>query len=176
MRKLFLGFLLITGGSAVADDRLSIGVDVGYFFPTNSTVKDTFGNSWFRFGITPLSFQRDESWKFTTDIAYMESRRITGRARLFPITFGVTRGFNSDSEVRPYVALRAGPYFGSAFSPLIGVDKNNHIGLDINAALGVTFNDRFYVEIRYDWLSKMAGLDFNGWFFSAGVRLFDIKM
>ncbi|MBL1149526.1 MAG: hypothetical protein HND42_04890 [Armatimonadetes bacterium] len=168
-------FAAATGAAQDGSARIPIGVDVGIFYPQNETVKDTFDDQWFRVGITPLGFQRPEQWKFTFDIAYLRNSTSLGRATLMPITFGITRSFGTSSDVRPYVALRVGPYFGDVFSPPLGIDENK-IGFDANAALGLTFGNTFYVEARYDVFSDFEGLDFSGFFLSAGVRLFEIRI
>ncbi len=156
--------------------RIHVGVDFGAFFPTSSEVRDAFGDTWFRIGISPLSFQDDDRWKFTFDVAVLQRSSGPNRATLIPVTFGATRGFPSgNKDTVPYVAVRVGPYWGDVRVPSIAVDDEK-FGVNGNAAVGVTFNKTFYVEARYDVFSDFSGLSFNGFFFSAGVKLFDFRL
>jgi hypothetical protein len=177
-RTAFIVALSLASAGAVAQDRpgIPVGVDVGVFFPSSGTVKDTFGDTWFRVGITPVAVQRPENWRFAFDVAFMRTRNDGQRASLIPVTFGITRAFGKLTDgVRPYVALRGGPYWGDVDSPILGIDKSK-VGFDANVAVGLTFGGRFYVEARYDHFSDFQGLDFSGFFISAGVKLFDFRL
>jgi hypothetical protein len=109
------------------------------------------------------------------DVAYLRSSRNGNSVSLLPLTFGVTRAFGQDTNMRPYAALRAGPYWGSVNSPILGINKSR-VGIDANAAVGLLFRNGFYVEARYDYLSQLEGLNFNGFFLSAGIKLFDLRL
>jgi hypothetical protein len=156
--------------------RIHVGVDFGAFFPSSRDVRDAFGDTWFRVGISPLSFQEDNRWKFTFDVAILQRSSGPNRATLIPVTVGATRGFPSgDSGTVPYVAVRVGPYWGDVRVPSIALDDEK-FGFNGNAAIGITFQKTFYVEARYDVFSDFSGLSFNGFFFSAGVKLFDFRL
>jgi hypothetical protein len=176
MKKTALVLCLFASALARAQSgSFPIGVDVGVFFPTDSNVRDAFGNSWTRVGITPLSFQKPDSWKASFDFAYLHQNRNGNSVTLIPVTFGITRSFGKDPSMRPYVAFRVGPYWGDVNSPAFGVDDNK-IGFDTNASLGITFNNMFYVEARYDWFSDFDDIKFSGFFISAGIRLFEFRL
>lgn len=155
---------------------IPVGVDFGAFFPTDGDTQDAFGSTWLRIGLSPLSFQDDNRWKFTFDVGFLRRSEGPNRATLIPVTFGVTRGFtNGDSTTIPYVAVRLGPYFGDVRVPSIAVNDEK-IGFNANAAVGVSFNKQFYIEARYDVFSDFSGLDFNGFFLTAGFKLFEIRL
>lgn len=162
---------------AFSQDRtIPVGVDVGVYLPSDSTVRNVFGDAWFRVGLTPISLQAPGEWRFTFDVAILDSGTAANRALLVPVTFGATRSFGDpEANARPYIALRGGPFYGDVNSPLLGVNKTG-FGFDANAALGVAFGGRFYIEARYDYMSDFGGLKFSGFFLSAGVKLFDIRL
>lgn len=176
MKRLFVCLTAIcVAGAANSQGSIPIGVDAGVFFPQDSTVRNVFGDTWFRVGLTPISLQAPGSWKTTMDIAYLRSStRFGDSVTLIPLTFGVTRSFGEDQNVRPYVALRAGPYWGDVNSTTLGINKSK-VGLDANVAAGLLFQGRFYIEARYDYMSKFEGLNFSGFFLSAGLKLFEIR-
>ncbi len=175
MKRWFVILVCASSVAACAQRTVPVGIDFGLFLPSNPTVRDTFGESWWRVGLSPLSFQESGNWKFTTDIAVIGNSTWQGRAVLVPLTFGATTSFGSTADTTPYVVLRAGPYWADVFAPFLGIDATR-IGLNTNAALGVSFGERFYVEARYDFFSDFAGLDFSGFFISAGFRLFDVRL
>ncbi len=156
---------------------IPIGVDFGIFMPVNSDVRSALGSTWYRVGVTPISLQNDSRWRFTFDVAVMSQSRNGNKASLTPVTFGMTKSFGDPRSMgaRPYVAIRVGPYWGNVDAPALGVDDNK-IGMDINGAFGLTFNRMFYVEARYDYFSDFEGVNFSGFFFSAGVKLFEFRL
>lgn len=161
-------------GAAHSQGSIPIGVDAGVFFPQDSTVRSVFGDAWFRVGLTPISLQAPGTWKTTLDFAYLRSSRFGSSVALMPLTFGVTRSFGQDQNVRPYVALRAGPYWGDVNSTTLGINKSK-VGFDANVAAGLLFQGGFYIEARYDYMSKFEGLNFSGFFLSAGLKIFEIR-
>lgn len=167
-------FFLCLGGSASAQS-ITIGIDGGVFLPSDSTVRNVFGDSWARIGLTPISFQTDQRWRFTFDVGFLNASSFGNDATLIPVTFGVTRAFPDKSEIVPYVAVRVGPCFADVNSPFLGIDESEVV-MDVNVSLGITVRKTFYLEVRYDWMSEVAGLDFSGLFISAGIRLFDIRL
>ena len=71
MKKLSL-VLIATGATVGAMAQIPVGVDLGVYLPTDSDVKEVFGKSWFRIGVTPLSFQRPGNWRFTFDLGFLK--------------------------------------------------------------------------------------------------------
>lgn len=177
MRR-FVLFLLAAAtfaGAHAQSGGVPIGVDLGVFFPVDKDVQDAFGKSWTRIGITPLSFQKPDTWKSSFDFVYLHERRKGNSVTLIPVTIGVTKSFGTDPNMRPYVAFRLGPYWGDVSSPAFGVNESK-VGLDVNGAVGITFNNMFYIEGRYDHMSDFAGIKFSGFFISAGIRLFELRL
>lgn len=187
MKKLSLALLTtLAAGSAMA--QIPVGVDLGVFLPSDGDVKDVYGKSWFRIGVTPLSFQKPGNWRFTFDLGFLKRSNdlevpegkgggtvLRNDVTLIPLTFGYTRSFSENTDFMPYVALRAGPYYVDVNSDAFGVDDKG-FGINANAAFGVSFSQRFYIEARYDYYSKFKGIDFSGLSFSAGVKLFEIRL
>ncbi len=171
--SLLLGLVLFVLGHT--QRVVPVGLDVGVYLPTDSTVRNTFGKSWWRVGLTPLSFQDPGMWRFTLDIGVIGNQTTLGRALLIPVTVGATRSFESPGGGKPYVAVRAGGYYGDVFSPPLGINSSR-IGFNGNVAVGVSFQDTFYIEARYDVFSEFRGLDFNGFFLSAGVKVFQVRL
>ena len=187
MKKLSL-VLIATGAAVGAMAQIPVGVDLGVYMPTDSDVKNVFGKSWFRIGVTPLSFQRPGNWRFTFDLGFLKRSNdifvpegkgggttLRNDVTLIPVTFGFTRSFTESTDFMPYIALRAGPYYARVDSDSFGVDESG-FGINANAALGISFSQRFYIEARYDYFSKFEGIDFSGFSISAGVKLFEIRL
>jgi hypothetical protein len=186
MKKLSL-VLMATGATAGAMAQIPVGVDLGIFMPTDGDVQDVYGSSWFRVGVTPLSFQSPGPWRFTFDLGFLKRSNdllvpdgkggtvLSNDVTLIPLTFGVTRSFSENTDFLPYIAFRVGPYYVNVDSDSFGVDKSG-FGVNANAAFGVSFSRRFYIEARYDWFSKFEDIDFSGFSISAGIKLFEIRL
>lgn len=113
-------------------------------------------------------------WRFIAEVGSYQFDGPT-EATLLPVTVGMERALSEGKNVQPYVTLRGGPYYGKVERPALGFSENQ-IGLNLNAAFGVTFSRRYFAEIRYDYFSRFAGINFDGFSISAGMRLFDIPL
>lgn len=174
LRSALLVWLLVIACQAVAVTRIPIGLKVGSYFPTCGETRGLFGDIWPIVSISPMRIGKPERWSLAADITVYDQRWHDNRALLIPITIGVAREFGISENTKPYVALRVGPSYAS-------VDAKPNAygsgwGWNANAAVGVTFSERFYFEVRYDWFDEMEGLDFSGLQLLAGFRLFELKL
>ncbi|MHB9038239.1 MAG: hypothetical protein ACYC64_16405 [Armatimonadota bacterium] len=173
-----LGLLVLlasVGGPAIAEkSEISFALGYGTFMPTNSATKDKFDSTWTRISFTTFEPTKPASWRFISEGG---AYKLDGPAEvsLYPYTVGFERGFGESHSVRPYVVLRGGPYYGRVQDASAGIDEK-HIGLNTNASLGLVFNQRYYLEARYDYFSKLAGYDFNGFSIYAGMKVFSLKL
>ena len=165
---------VVCAGASAQKRKISVAVSIGAFFPSSSAIRDEFGNSWKRVSLTTFDAAKPTHWRF---IAEGGGYRLDGltKARLTAVTFGAERGLRKRASAQPYVTLRAGPYWGRAEVPAAGF-RESHTGLNVNTSFGIIFKHSFYAEIRYDYFSRFAGLNFDGLSLSAGIRLFDIRL
>ncbi|MDO8587507.1 MAG: outer membrane beta-barrel protein [Armatimonadota bacterium] len=166
--------LFATCGTVYAKDDTKTPVGVAYqvFLPSNSTTKDVFGDSWNGFGLQVITPQEEDRWTPMVTLGMFQSSG-DGDATLYALNVGLERGLSGSDKARPYVILKAGPYYGTVDVPSQGIDENK-VGLNANATVGILFNERFYLEARYDYFSKLAGFNFNGFTLAVGVKLFDL--
>ena len=159
------------------DDRgrvISIALVAGAFAPANRRTREDFDDLWTRVSVKSFSRVKQTSPHFTFEFG---SYRFSGSttASLIPISAGIEKGFEAGPIAQSYFVVRGGPYFGKLENSTTGA-KDRNVGINLNAAYGVIFAQSFYVEFRYDYFSKLAGVDFSGASLSAGVRLFDIRL
>ena len=166
--------LAVSTAAPAQKNKVSFGLSLGVFVPQSSAVRDSYGSTWFRAAFKTFEEERPTHWQFIGEVG---SYRLDGPpdVRIVPITVGFERAMNKKKSAQPYIALRAGPYFGNIRDNTIALDDSN-TGLNINAAYGVTFKRRFYVEARYDYFSPFSGSNFSGFSLSAGMKLFDIRL
>ena len=147
-----------------------LGLMIGIFSPTDSQVKDLYGSSWIRYGLRPLPINIEQKWRPTIDVSYYTMSHSGNKVKLIPITFGFTRGFGNDKNVKHYISAHAGGYYGDLDAPAIGVSDNGW-GFNANATYGIVLNDRLSLEVRYEMFDKLGGLDFNALTYSLALRL-----
>jgi hypothetical protein len=168
--------VLVGVGAAPCAAREKIPIYVGgsLFFPTASSTRDAFGGTWPQLSVGWLDTEKPNKWEATFDLSSFKCDD-EYEARLIPLTVGVQRGIGSDSTkaLQPYVALRAGPYYGRVEAEALGIGETR-IGINANAAVGVVIHERYFVEGRYDYFGRVAGFDVGGFSISAGVRVFDL--
>ena len=174
LRSVLLAGLLVIPCGALANGRIPIGLKVGSYFPASGKTRELFGHVWPIVSLSPMRLGKPERWSFAADITVYDQRHHGNRALLVPISFGIAREFRISEDTRPYVAVRTGPYYGSVDGKPTA--HGSAWGWNANAAVGVSFNERFYLEMRYDWFSKIEGLDVSGLQLLAGFKLFELRL
>lgn len=152
---------------------VSVAISIGMFYPLSSDTRDRLDDSLTRITVTSFETEKPTHWRFTAEASKFSFNGPTD-VDVFAVSLGMEKGLSQSRNVQPYVALRAGPYWGSIEDPGRGVDESK-TGLHANAALGLVFSRRFYLEGRYDLYSSLGGLDLDGLSITAGVKLFDIE-
>jgi len=156
------------------ESRIFISLNYYGYIPTDSTTRDIFGDIWHSFFISRFRPDRPNKWVFDWD-ATLWWRNADSNLLIIPVSVGVQRGFSEDPNRQPYLALRVGGYWGRVTDNLQGPDDSK-FGADANVALGLVIDQKYVVEARYDWYSKLAGNDLNGFTIMAGVKIFSFKL
>jgi len=157
-----------------ARDKISIYGGYIYFTPAASATRDAFGGAWPQPTLGRLETEKPDKWALTYDAA---SFRHEGDydAQLIPVTVGVQHrlGSSRTDDFQPYVALRAGPYYGKIEEDDADVSQS-YIGLNANVGVGVVIQQRYLLEARYDHFGgRPEGFRLDGFSILAGVKLFD---
>jgi hypothetical protein len=156
-------------GNAQAQDNksFSLGVSAGLFFPTDSEIRDIFGESIFRWGITPFADRNVGRWKVFTDIGLVHTENDDDRFLLIPAVVGIeTRwGDRETDQAVPYARLGAGitymDYSIERPSTMVR-HRARKFGTTALGEVGVILHDRLRVSASYNWFSKTDGFDFSG--------------
>lgn len=177
MRNIFyvLAVLVFVGATQCeAREKIPIYIGYCYFFPTAASTRDTFGKAWPQITVGKLEKKRADKWATTYDLASFR-RGGENKATLVALTMGAEHSIGSLSTetLQPYVALRAGPYYGRLKADELGVNAT-HIGINANAAFGVVIKERYFLEGRYDLFERMAGFNLSGFSISTGMRILDL--
>lgn len=152
--------------------RSSIALMGGVFFPVDSETRDRFSKTWVRADLVPFQREKRTSTHFTIESGAYRFNGPTS-VRLYEVSAGLEKGLPQRGSVQPYLALRAGPYWGRMTESETGIRERN-TGLNLNASCGFIFNRNLYTELRFDYFSKFAGVDFSGVSLTLGFRLFDL--
>jgi hypothetical protein len=157
-----------------AREKITLYGGYCYFFPAASATSDALGSAWPQLTVGRLEKKKPDNWAATYDLASFR-RNAHYDAMLIPVTVGVQRrlGPQRTDEIQPYLALRAGPYYGQVKPD--GGDSDTRIGLNANAAVGVVIRERYLVEARYDHFGgRVGGFRLDGFSILAGVKLLDL--
>ncbi len=164
-------------GASRASEReegVPVGVTYGVFRPRNSSTKDNFGKSWNRIGISRVDTSVPSDWKPTFGFLSLSADG-PGSASLFGVNWGLVRGLPAGSpDVRPYAGIHAGPVYANVRSAALGVDTTT-VALNGGLSLGLVLGRTVFVEARYDAFTRVGGVDFSGFSWEAGVRLFNVR-
>jgi hypothetical protein len=157
-----------------ARDKISIYAGYTYFTPAASSTRDAFGGAWPKPTLGRLETKKTNKWTLTYDAASFQHEGDYD-ALLVPVTIGVQHrlgGSNTDA-VQPYVALRAGPYYGKVEDDDADISQS-YVNLNANVGVGVVIQKRYLIEARYDHFGgRPEGFRLDGFSILAGVKLFD---
>lgn len=145
----------------------------GVSLPISSDARDKYDDVWWRASLTTYEKVRLTRPHLTWEGGYYYLKGISLRARLYPITVGVEKGFEPSGSNQSYVALRGGPYYARVRDRLAGTEDTGW-GLNLNASYGMIFDKNLFLEFRFDYFSEFADTDFSNFSVSLGYRLFDL--
>jgi hypothetical protein len=163
------------GALYASGEEISLALNYGAFYPTSSATQDSYDNRWTRFSITTFEPTKPTKQRFIVEVGSYDLNGNTSEIRMIPLTAGYEKGIGDHPNAQPYVALRAGPYFGRAKNTLAGTSDST-VGLNANASMGVVFRKRFYAEVRYDAFSPFAGSNFSGVSLAAGMKILNLRL
>ena len=151
--------------------RLLFGPELGLFLPTSSHTKNTFGNSWFNYGLGLGSIQRaDARGGLQFDLNIISNTRSSQRAIIAPI--GVAYRHSLASNVH------SGAYYGASVNYVLTQLRSDNEGIlsrvrgtaGGSVFLGTTFDEKAYLQARYYAVGKVRGYDLSGLNLSLGYR------
>lgn len=158
--------------------RYSLAITGGYSEPTSGIFRGFYGGGKPGIGVS-LFRPETEITRFDADFVFKYYEDEGLEAIIVGVTGGVHHNFidpqNSNSV--PFVEFHAGPYlfltpgYGTADLPSQGGSPRDPPGTALtggaNAALGVEINESVVLNIRYDYIAKVGGV--NPSFWSAGL-------
>ncbi len=134
--------------------RIYVSVDYSAFFPAGSEARRNFGEGWGSIGIGRFRPERPSKWAFDWDVTVLQ-RDGASDALLIPMTVGAERGLSRNPNRQSYLAARVGPYYGKVDDNLKGPDDTT-IGVNANLSTGMVVDQKYVLEARYDWFTKIA--------------------
>ncbi|MEA2552899.1 MAG: hypothetical protein QOJ65_1075 [Fimbriimonadaceae bacterium] len=162
-----------------------IAIEAGAYFPTSGLVRDRFGSTIGRIGISPIMVRRTPDWRPSFELGYMGAKGKGDRFAVFPFTIGVQKSFGDpDGQTAPFVRAGVGlAYFdydiakgtdpvataGRATGPIV---KGKKLGAVTSFEAGIMSGDRFRASVRYYLMPKQSGIDFSGVLLSASWGVF----
>lgn len=155
---------------------ISLAVSANLFRLFSGTTRERFGDTWFGIGGSIFDRREPTRWAFDFDLEIRGNDDV-GEATLVPLTFGVIRGLGEKTAAgwQPFVALRAGPYYGKVEGDRLPIEDET-VGLNANATLGLIYRERYSLSLRYDYFSRFARTNFDGLSLRAAVRVLDVKL
>ena len=150
--------------AATADEDSYFGPQVGLFYPTNQTLRNALGDSWFSFGASRIRVMELQERKWAHDWQAITRRNNGSSIFILTGSAGYIMPFmSSGSDTQPYFAIRGGlAYIDYAINTPGGRRSAKRIGVNANAAVGINLNRRFNLEARYDVFNGYDSLTFNG--------------
>lgn len=132
-------------------------VRVGAYFPTDSTLTDWAGSTWFQAGLD-YALAADESGKNYLSVEYKSKsgtfQGVERKAQIIPVV--ITKKITPEI---PLVTSRAVPYYGLGLGLYnIRAEKANQSSsgtkFGVNLLGGVNISQNAFAEVKYTWISK----------------------
>lgn len=176
--KRFFAALFVLGACllaipAHAEDEKAVdyvALEVGWFFPSDSKIRDTFSDSIFRIGLSPVVNKNENKWRITYEIGFAGASDNGNRFTVVPLTVGVMRSFGQPGEeFRPYVRVAAGIAYVN-----FDIDDEDGSGFSPTATLegGFLFGQRLKASLRYSFVGERDDFNFSGTTLAVSYGLF----
>jgi len=156
--------------------RTYLGIKGGFYFPTNSEIRDIFGSAIPVFGISvdDITKQADK-WRLTANADFITGSKDGNKFFAMPVTASFGRIFgNRDDTMRPYVRFGAGvAYLDYSITRPSNGDRfsTKRLGASADAEIGLIIGERLRISGKYQWLSKADDFDFGGFQLVATYQL-----
>ena len=154
-----------------------IGVEGGAFFPSSSLLRDRFGSTIVRVGLTPVMIKRQKDWVPSFEIGFMGASGNGDHFGVFPLTVGVQKTFGDPTQTTvPFIRAGAGvAYFDYHLTKNDLSEVSGHkFGAATALEAGILSGKNFRASVRYYLFSKESGVQFNGFLISATVGVFKL--
>jgi hypothetical protein len=154
-----------------------IGLDAGVYMPQSSLLRDRFGSSVFRVGLTPMMIKHQKDWVPSFEVGYIGAKGHGDHMNVFPLTIGAQKTFGDPTkETVPFIRGGAGiAYFDYDITRAdLSVAKGHRFGAVTALEAGVQSSNRFRASVRYYLFTKQSHVDFSGLLISASFGLFKI--
>src|SRR5579862_7123456 len=158
-----LGMMAIAAATAIAGAQSSstgtyLGVDVGAYFPINSTIRNVFGSTIPGVGISFANNNQPDKLTTSFNFGVIGANKNGNRFVAIPVTLGLGREYGgTGTSVRPF--WRAGA--GAAYLDY-SIDANNSgnpiashkIALTAVGEVGIMLSERVRLSASYNYFSK----------------------
>lgn len=158
-----------------------LGIDVGAYYPTNSTIRGVYGTG-IKVGISPVTHIRSDNWHLDGDVSLITDNHNGNKLFILPVNVAYERAFGpDDSDSQPFVRLSVGAVYNdhtfdvdSSLVPGIArpaISTTSHfssktVGADAAIEVGTVLSRKLRLSARYNLFSKSDGFDFSGFTFS----------
>jgi hypothetical protein len=171
---LVAGLALAASAAAQPMRGLTIGPQVGVYFPASSETRDLLGSSWWNVGIGPARAEVGEGWRLSSNMKILSRRSMGNDVFMVMSSFGVSLALGrTDDRLVPFIAGRAGPaYMDYSFTRAGRRASSQRVSWNANAEVGIVVDGRLRLSAGYTWLPRQDGLDFSGFSVGATFELF----
>lgn len=150
------------------------GLDLTSYRPTQSAVRDRFGENWTFLSLAQGSVVKRQGTYVNWDVdAFITSQGENRPEKAFLGVFGIhltQSPFHED-----YCGLR--PFFGAGVN-LVYQDVTSRsldfsvkkLGFGGNVFIGSNVSKSAVVQLKYQWISEVHGVDFSGISLNVGIR------
>ena len=163
----------VLGLTAAGQAQTSVLVGAGVFTPSNSLMRDMFGNQW-KFDPDLGTLKVSTDWKIKPGISMVSAHKNGNKFAVIPVTATLEKGFaDEDSNFIPYVKIGAGPTYNDYSFDTGGVHyAAKRISWGGSLEVGVVLNSKWRLSAKYNAFSKVDGFDFSGTTLSAQYSVY----
>lgn len=156
------------------DKKISYGIRVGAYMPTDSKAKNEFGNDWLSVGffVTRLGADYDKG-RLGADLRFISRSNNDNYIFMVPIGIEYRKSFNKDEygeehAIRPYVGATVDVIPVWMKDPYLGIDYGSSVTEGGSVFVGAK-TGRIYIEARYQADGDVHSMPMSGTELTAGI-------
>jgi hypothetical protein len=155
-------------------NKISYGIRVGTYMPTDSKTKNEFGDNWLSLGFFMTKLGEDyDKGRLGLDLRFISRSDNNNSIFMMPVGIDYRKSFNKDETghehaIRPYVGVTADVLPVWMQDPNLGISYGSTVTEAGSVFVGAK-TGRIYLEARYQASGKVHDLGMSGLELTGGI-------
>lgn len=148
----------------------TVGPQVSVYLPSDKTARNRFGDNWLSVGVGIGHVNTPRNGSFDIGLNVIGAQKNKNRVTMVPVTLVYRMVNDSNKRTIPYAKVFGGVYPVEMRSDIDNIQAGWRVGWGGGVSAGVVFDQRAFIDISYNAVTKIRGIDLSGVNLTVGYR------